>query len=751
MPYTLSFKDRYLRIAESKVVSDTSESQQFYFIPDNEEQLIRTKWTGKQWHKLLTCIETGADLMFPDEANEIIWQFIKTLTVPPAAPSENECFEYLPSATFVKYFPDNPYVAGDTHAGWWNEVWFQWADFFSLFPDFAADWLAGAVGGLIGYNNTDVLCNIAALAYPTLTAFFDAGGVFPKFQIKFSGTGQINVSLLSFPLGGKAIIELDEEPNILDILTGGILDPAAFMVELNRDILSYPPDEYPLLVIPIEVTTPGPHILYINFIPILDDAATFLGFGGGIRSLELCGFAEVGTVGIEQVIWDGCAIKTVTGGVETVVVTAEEIQACMDIPEGGGGGAAALTVYTHAFDLAGNVTNNTTSYINAVSITYTPQHSKMLVVWDNITLSNSAGAGICDVRTRFNSLSGVNGTIIGANGSNGRESSVADWFDNLTPGAAHTLGLELRSVTSSNTATIGSGEDILLYVIEFDDIADLFVEDIRYLDGVLQKKLAGVWLDVVDIEALLAPIQSLASAANTAAANALTIANGAVSVNSAQQTVLNNHETRIDTLEDKADDYEDRITSIETIDLPQINLTLANHESRIDTLEASSGGGGANTWDGVKLGKVEDAFSALAPGSRYTLLTGSYLTSPVQGYQASGGVIEVEVAKANRYGSCRFVGVQILILNTASTFAIEIKVNDQQASRVDRITIGANQYIIGWVAVDSNLLGIPPHPSETMEITVTETSGVPASTHWRLIDIKYLCSEINPFTDTLLP
>ena len=163
MSYTLSFKDRYLRVAESKVTSDTSQSQQFYFIPDNEEQLIRTKWTGKQWHKLLSCIETGADLMFPDEANEIIWQFIKTITTPPEAPSDNECFEYLPSASFVKFYPDNPYIAGDIKSGWWNEAWFQWQDFFSLFPDWAEDWIGGAVGGLLEYQDTDVLCNIASL------------------------------------------------------------------------------------------------------------------------------------------------------------------------------------------------------------------------------------------------------------------------------------------------------------------------------------------------------------------------------------------------------------------------------------------------------------------------------------------------------------------------------------------------------------------------------------------------------------
>lgn len=576
MPYTLSFKDRYLRVAESKVVSDTSASQQFYFIPDNEEQLIRTKWTGEQWHKLLSCIETGADLMFPDEANEIIWQFIKTITTPPEAPSDNECFEYLPSASFIKFHPDNPYIDGDNKSGWWREAWFQWEDFFSLFPEFAADWLGGAVGGLVGYQNTDVLCNIASLAYPTWGAFFDAGGVFPKIEIKFSGTGQINVSMLSFPLGGKAIVSLDAEPDILDILTGGILDPASFMIELDRDILSFPPQEYPLIVIPVEVTTGGAHTLYIHFIPTINDETTFLKFGGGIRGVELCGFAEVGEVGIEQIFWDGCALKQIVGGIETTIVTAEEIQDCMDIPSGGGGGAAAIKTSTYDIELGANQDTTSTSMVIAAGTAQNHQWTYgNALIFAECQISNTNAGQNAFFQVRNNGALAANGGIQRVGGNVGEVLYVSGSFTGLDLVNPSTISIYFRA--NANTARIGQGSRVLYTIIEYADAAALsFLEDIQYTGGgVLQKKLGGIWIDVVDIAALLAPIQSLASSANAAAAAAQTTANNAASVNTAQQTTINNHETRLD--------------SIETLDLPQINLVLADHSSRISALEAAIG------------------------------------------------------------------------------------------------------------------------------------------------------------------
>ena len=723
MSYTLSFKDRYLRVAESKVTSDTSQSQQFYFIPDNEEQLIRTKWTGKQWHKLLSCIETGADLMFPDEANEIIWQFIKTITTPPEAPSDNECFEYLPSASFVKFYPDNPYIAGDIKSGWWNEAWFQWQDFFSLVPDWAEDWIGGAVGGLLEYQDTDVLCNIASLAYPTWGAFFDAGGVFPKIEIRFSGTGQINVSLLSFPLGGKAIIELDTEPNILDILTGGVLDPGAFMIELNRDILSFPPQEYPLIVIPIEVTTPGSHVLYINFIPLVNDETTFLGFGGGIRSVELCGFAEVGDVGIEQIFWDGCALKQIVSGIESTIVTADEIQACMDIPDGGGGGGNA-NVRVTTFDPI--LTDATTTNIAFTQIdtlfNITPVYSKMLVIVNNFTLAHSAAGSRAEVRiVRDTTNIGTYANVTSVQGTTQRQVTVSDLFENVPVNVSTAFQFQMR-VTAAGTATYNNATQMNVTVIEFENVEDLYQQDTRYIDGVLQKKIGGIWLDVVDIDALLAPIQSLASAANTAAAAAQTTANGAVSVNSAQQTVINNHETRLDNLE--------------TVDIPQINLTLADHETRIDALEAATSSGGS--WAGYKFGQITHIFSA--PSFGYYSPSNVYQESAPIGWLPDGSnQVEIRLTNGMRYGAAVHARITAAV-HGGSGYLFYCSVNDgDEQQMVQSSTSGNNHF--AW-------LNIPTDNTTEMKIVVRNALG---GAIWTQTGVTLLFLVINPLTGVLLP
>lgn len=745
MPYTLAYKDRYLRVEESSIESDTSDSIAFASIPDDVPTRLVTEWTGKQFTKLFSAVFTGAHLMFPDDAAEIIWQLLKVVHQPLPLDPDGDCVEYLPSAPFIKFYPDNPYIDGDNKDGWWREAWFQWEDFFSLFPEFAADWLGGVVGGFVGYQNTDILCNIASLAYPTWGAFFDAGGVFPKIQIKVFGSGQVNLQMLSFPLGGKAIISIDSEPDIFDILSGGILDPSSFMMELNRDILSFPPQEYPLVVMPIKIEDSGAHTIYIHFIPTINDETTFLGFGGGFRGVELCGFSEVGEVGIEQIFWDGCALKIITGGVESTVVSAEEIQACMDIPDGGGSGSAVFSTQMHVWDIGANVTNNTQSFATALSVSFTPTKPNFIALVKNLTLSNSAGGAVAEVRLRYNGVAGGKSATIEAVGTTGREASIDDYWLNQEVGVAHTFAVEMRSETASNTATLGSGLDQMVTFLEWDSAEDLFVQDVQYVDGVLQKKIGGLWFDVVDIEAILAPIQSLAAAANSAAAAAQTSANSAIATNSAQQTTINNHATRITNLEDTLEE-------VVTLDLPQINLTIADHESRIDALESAPSGGG--DWAGETLGKVSHLFSSLNPaGGVYAIQSGSYQTSPVAGLQAdSGGDLHFTVDNAMKFGSVAFVEIQVLVIGSPPPDILTMRINNGVPVRMDAITIGVNDYFRGYAAVDGNEISAPsPIISDTMKIHIEEDGGLTDETKWRVIGVKYLCIEVDPFTGTLFP
>lgn len=534
--------------------------------------------------ELLSSIQVGAEWAYPDKSQQILFNFMKGLICAPSNP-ETGCVKYLPSASFIKYFPDNPYIAGDKSAGWNKEAWFVFPTFDTLFPDWIDNWLNGAITSLTNYEPTDVLFNLESLPIQPIDAFLNGGGILPKIEIRFNGTGEIDVTLLSFPLGGKAVIELDNEPNVLDILTGGIIDPASFIVELNRDILSFPPDEYPIVQFPLTVETDGEHVLYIVFVPTLDDALLPVGFGGGFRSIELCGFSEGGvTVGIEQIVWDGCQLKTITNGIETVVVTSEQIEACLDIPSGGGGGGGVVALgATYNITPSANATTTSSTYValnqGQQNHTFTKANALIGVGWSAahaVAQSAFLRPSLLKDAVRQN---GINLTEARGFGTSPKELWAWDYFEDIPLGVN---ALEIEGKSSSGTASFLSSSDVQWVVIEFDEISSLFVEDIRIFEGELQKKISGVWIDVSDsFEAIIASLQSQvsAAAANAAAAvntanNALTVAQGAVNVNNTQNTRLSIIEGDIEDLE---------------LDAAAQAVTLSDHEIRIDALEASSG------------------------------------------------------------------------------------------------------------------------------------------------------------------
>jgi len=492
MSYTLSFADRFKRAMETPITSDTSGSVAFASLPDNEPTKLVTYWTGKQFTKLLSSVMAGADLMFPDEADEIVWQLIKTIHLPQELPiSETGCYAYTNTAPFISYFPNNP-LSDKVPSGYLLPAWTQFGLFDSIFPNWINDWINNQIESFTGYQSTDILCNIASFPINTVQAFLDNGGIFPKIEVRFSGTGVVDLELLSFPLGGKAIIELDSEPNILDILTGGIIDPSAFEIELDRDILSFPPDEYPINNVKIPVTTTGDHVLYIVFIPVIDDSTTFLRLGGGIRSVELCGFSEVGTVnGIDAVIWDGCALKTVSNGVETTVVTALEIQNCLDLPEilAGGFGNVRANVYSYTLTSDVNVTN--TGFNGGIIGTGTTHN----FFYPNAIIHakcDANGASGVDVFTRP-IVNGVAASTYAASRKRGASVSgsvsAASWV-NVNPLVQNGAMIGIEAHVNSGTGVILSNSDIVLTIIEYENASEIYVQDVRIYNGELQKKIA---------------------------------------------------------------------------------------------------------------------------------------------------------------------------------------------------------------------------------------------------------------------
>jgi hypothetical protein len=70
---------------------------------------------------------------------------------------------------------------------------------------------------------------------------------------------------------------------------GGIFDPNSAIIDTDRDLTSFPPEEYPLSIFPVEIEEEGDHTIYCVILPLINDQVIPLGFGGGLRSVELCG------------------------------------------------------------------------------------------------------------------------------------------------------------------------------------------------------------------------------------------------------------------------------------------------------------------------------------------------------------------------------------------------------------------------------------------------------------------------------
>lgn len=288
MPYTLAYRDRFRRVDESLITSDTTGSIAFASIPDNEPTRLVAEWTGKQFTRLLSALSIGADLMFPEEANEIIWQLVKVIHQPLPLPSEgDDCLNFPPSAPFITYEPSNPFNTPDLIPdGYINQPFHYNSDF--AYPEIA------------GYQSTDVLVPVDAI--PVFGDWGDLLGLhFPTIKLHVVGQGQIELDLLAVPLGGQVIIKVGSSPNIIDIIDG-IIETGVKIVDLNQDVIAIPPESDLVIAEEIDIDAPEGTDVYLTFVPKIDAATEFFGMGGGIRQIGLCGLETDGEVmGIEDI------------------------------------------------------------------------------------------------------------------------------------------------------------------------------------------------------------------------------------------------------------------------------------------------------------------------------------------------------------------------------------------------------------------------------------------------------------------
>lgn len=304
------------------MTSDTSNSVAFAFMHDNATQDYIARWTGKQYTKLLSALFTGAHLMFPDEAGEIIWQLIKVVHQPIPF-SASGCVTHAPSDSIVTFTPQNPYTEPDLVP-----------EDYLVPPFFVND--EEVYPTLGGYLLTDVFIDGAAI---TLDPIDLLTLNLPTVKISVVGSGRINLQLLAVPAGSFVVMKVGSPPNIFDVIVDLILTDVV-VIDLNVDALSIPPETDIVYTEEIQVIAEETETtdIYLVFVPAVDDSITPLRYGGGIRLIELCGFVEMPSMSCEDI--EDCLeesvvineiitnVTNVTNEVTNINTTIEDIEDC---------------------------------------------------------------------------------------------------------------------------------------------------------------------------------------------------------------------------------------------------------------------------------------------------------------------------------------------------------------------------------------------------------------------------------------
>jgi hypothetical protein len=149
-------------------------------------------------------------------------------------------------------------------------------------------------------NDTDVLLDfVSSRPDGSITGIIEQVAVsgLPRFRFTFEAltAGKAYIHLLDVPLGGYALVRLDEIQDIDLLITDGLsLDDLIEAVGLIGQVVDDLIDLDPAELIPEHIHElsfgPGTHTIDVLFLPRLElPNLTAIGWGGGIRKIVICG------------------------------------------------------------------------------------------------------------------------------------------------------------------------------------------------------------------------------------------------------------------------------------------------------------------------------------------------------------------------------------------------------------------------------------------------------------------------------
>lgn len=190
------------------------------------------------------------------EARQLLSKFI----IHDPCESEGNCVEFALSSNIISWEPKNPFTeAGEIPDGYIAPP------FYVLVDDAATITL--------GLQPNDVISGWFSL--PVFTPALGEG--LARFRVTVQGACTVELHLLAIPSGGLVWIVDDDNPLTLT------------SVDLNRDLVSLPPETDVTVIQERTFTDAGEHHIDVSFLAQFNDSAVFLGYGGGIRKVVVCG------------------------------------------------------------------------------------------------------------------------------------------------------------------------------------------------------------------------------------------------------------------------------------------------------------------------------------------------------------------------------------------------------------------------------------------------------------------------------
>lgn len=170
-----------------------------------------------------------------------------------------DCYEIPLDDPRIEWLPNDPFKTPDHVPDGY------------LFPP----WYIAPPINLIGASAGDVVTDFARI---TGILGWHLQYQVPRFRLSLSGGGTVRMHFVNVIQGGLAVIQVDG-----DLLQLQYLD-------LWKDIASIPPETSQILIIELKLADGFDHFIDVQMFPRVDDSVTPVGFGGGIRRIEVCGF-----------------------------------------------------------------------------------------------------------------------------------------------------------------------------------------------------------------------------------------------------------------------------------------------------------------------------------------------------------------------------------------------------------------------------------------------------------------------------